>query len=127
MLYFYFGCHKIYDRQPEINRIHIVDHPQGQMYCTHILTNNNFIIAGYDFKAMIFQVHTMEEVENCNKIRSYFNRPPSYLLVTSNIDRADLLYCVNADTDLLLKVYFIQEADIQQSIREIFCDHSSAV
>jgi hypothetical protein len=98
-----------------------VDHPHGQMYCTHILTNNNFIIAGYDFKRMIFQANTIEEVENCNKIRRYFNKPPSYLLITSNIDRADLLYYVDADTDLLLKVYFIQQADIHESIKEIFC------
>ena len=127
MRYFYFGCDKIFGRQPEINRIHIIDHPHGQMYCTHTLTNNIFIVTGYDFKTMIFQLNTMEEAESCKKIRRYFNYPPSILLVTSDIDRAELLYFLETDTDLLLKVYFISLDDIRDCIREIFRDHSSAV
>lgn len=121
MKYFYFGTTSIFNVPVYRDRVDVADTPVNEMiYVTHINTTNMFLLKSYNFNVLLCHASCTEHLESINKIRRANGMPDTHILVTSMEDRADVLFNVNADTDLGITVYFLEdESKIEYAINRI--------
>lgn len=121
MKYFYFGTASIFNVPLYENRVDVADTPVNEMiYVSHISTNNMFLLKSYNFNVILCHASSTEHLECIKKIRRANGMPTTHILVTSMEDRADVLFNVNADTDLGITVHFLEdESKIEYAINRI--------
>ena len=110
MKYFYFGSLPIFNVPLHENRINVADSPIKEMiYVTHINTNNMFLLKSYNFNTLLCHASCADHLEKIKSIRRTFGMLNTHIIVTHMEDRADVLFNVEADTDLGITVHFLDE------------------
>ena len=110
MKYFYFGSLPIFNVPLYENRINVADTPIKEMiYVTHINTNNMFLLKSYNFNTLLCHSSCASHLEKIKTIRRRFGMLNTHIIVTHMEDRADVLFNVEADTDLGITVHFLDE------------------
>jgi len=118
MNYFYFGTRSIFNVPANIDRVDVADTPVGELiYVTSIDTKNMFIVKSYDFNTLICHATTEKHLEDIKELRRSCSMPNTHIIVTNIDDKAEVLFNVNADTDLGVTVHFLeQENDLEKLI-----------
>ncbi len=110
MKYFYFGSLPIFNVPLYENRINVADSPIEEMiYVTHINTNNMFLLKSYNFNTLLCHASCASHLEKIKSIRRTCGMLNTHIIVTHMEDRADVLFNVEADTDLGITVHFLDE------------------
>lgn len=121
MNYFFFGHREVHGEIPQVNRVKLCDHPHGNMYLTHIQSKNYFIINGYDFKTLILHIAHEEHINDAKQVRKECGPLPTHIIVDECVDTAELLFSLDADTDLSIQVHFLERDDqLHEAIAAIF-------
>ena len=110
MKYFYFGTLPIFNVTPHVNRIGVADTSLHEMiYVTNIKTKNYFILKGYDFKIFICHVTKFEHLDDIMNLRQAHGILDTHIIVSNITDKAEVLFNLDADTDLSIRVHFLNK------------------
>lgn len=119
MKYFYFGELPIFAIQPNIDRVDVADTPVEMIYVSNIKTTNYFVLRSYDFNVLLCHVTNFEHLNDIKKLRRANGMLNTHIIVTQIEDRAEVLFNVNADTDLGISVHFL---DDEQELENLLID-----
>ena len=119
MKYFYFGELPIFSIQPNIDRVDVADTPVEMIYVSNIKTTNYFVLRSYDFNVLLCHATNFEHLNNIKKLRRANGMLNTHIIVTQIEDRAEVLFNVNADTDLGITVHFL---DDEQDLERLLID-----
>lgn len=109
MKYFYFGTLPLFNVSVHENRVNVADSPIKEMiYVTHINTNNMFLLKSYNFNTLICHASCASHLEKIKSIRRTFGMLNTHI-IASHMDKADVLFTAEADTDLGITVHFLDE------------------
>lgn len=109
MKYFYFGELPIFNVQPNIDRVDVADTPVEMIYVSNIKTTNYFVLRSYDFNVLLCHATNFEHLNDIEKLRRANGMLNTHIIVTHIEDRAEVLFNVNADTDLGITVHFLDD------------------
>lgn len=110
MKYFYFGTLPVFNVTPNVNRIDVAETSLNEMiYVTNIKTTNYFILKSYDFKIFICHVTNFEHLQDVVKLRKAHKMLETHVIVTNMVEKAEILFILNADSDLSINVYFLRK------------------
>lgn len=109
MKYFYFGELPIFNIQPNINRVDVADTPVEMIYITNIKTTNYFVLKNYDFNVLLCHASNFTHLDDIRKLRQANGMLNTHIIVTQIEDKAEVLFNVNADTDLGITVHFLDD------------------
>lgn len=110
MKYFYFGTLPIFNRIPNVDRVDVADTPLSEMiYVSNIKTTNYFVLKSYDFKVLLCHATNFEHLDDIRKLRQANGMLNAHIIVSHIDDRAEVLFNVNADTDLGITVHFLDD------------------
>ena len=119
MKYFYFGELPIFSIQPNIDRVDVADTPVEMIYVSNIKTTNYFVLRSYDFNVLLCHATNFEHLNDIKKLRRANGMLNTHIIVTQIEDRAEVLFNVNADTDLGITVHFL---DDEQDLERLLID-----
>jgi hypothetical protein len=123
MKYFYFGLLPIFNVQPNIDRVDVADTPVEMIYVSNIKTTNYFVLRSYDFNVLLCHATSFEHLNDIKKLRKANGMLNTHIIVTHIEDKAEVLFNVNADTDLGITVRFLDdEQDLEKTILSLL-DH----
>lgn len=123
MNYFFFGSEKIRNIRPCKDRVHCVRiNENHEIYSTNITTENFYIIKTYDFKTLIFEVKTSDDIDRVKTIRENCGMIKSHVLVRDCDDKAELLYQLHADHDLNIQVHFLDNVKLEACIENLVAE-----
>ena len=110
MKYFYFGTLPIFNSIPHVDRVGVVDTPLSEMiYVSNIKTTNYFILKTYSFNVILCHATNFEQLDDIRKLRQASGLLNTHIIVSHIDDRAEVLFSVNADTDLGITVHFLDD------------------
>jgi hypothetical protein len=119
MKYFYFGELPIFHIQPKVDRVNVADTPVEMIYVSNIKTTNYYVLKSYDFSVLLCHATTFEHLNDIIKLRRANGMLNTHIIVTRIEDRAEVLFNVDADTDLGITVHFL---DDEQELEKLLID-----